>query len=469
MRSYHAFIFNRFNFTFALVLSFAALKAQCFEPDASIWKDTWASCTPTTNPNTANSTSHWIQYDLGRVRRLSKSWIWNTNDPDKLDQGFRDVKIDYSLDGENWMFWGNYTFSKGTGAAVYGGFPGPDLVGIQARYILITAQSNYGDLGCFGLAEVKFNLLPYPEGRSADGTYENCQPITDVEVEITGQTEALITWEPLPNTDFYLVEYRLIGTEEWQQAPDDYSEAFLNNLVALETYEYQITRLCASELSSPVRGTFTLSEEAICATADEVEIFLAEVGPTEAFLYWPLEDLPLANMTAMLIPEDGTPADAITINLTESEVFLQDLLPATTYEFTVSYTCGDQSFTLEEFIFTTQGEGEGICAAVGELSVEAIDYNSASFSWAGGDGTTEYTIIYAIEDDEDWTTVTTEQPDITLANLMAEELYVIVVGVRCGDNLLYSPPFYFFTEPLVSTNDSSLEQRTVKTFPNPTR
>ena len=87
------------------------------------------------------------------MRNLSKTWVWNTNDPDKVDQGFKTVRIDYSEDGENWTNWGEMTFPKAQGEAVYGGFAGPDLQNVKAQYVLLTAISNYGDATCAGCGQ----------------------------------------------------------------------------------------------------------------------------------------------------------------------------------------------------------------------------------------------------------------------------------------------------------------------------
>ncbi|MEM7374608.1 MAG: discoidin domain-containing protein [Bacteroidota bacterium] len=156
----------------ALSIIFALCQISCSDSskaDASIWLDPWVSCTPTANPITKYGNSHWIHYDFGSVRTLSKSWIWNTNDPQKLNQGFKKVSIDYSEDGETWTHYGEMNFPKAEGKAVYGGFAGPDLVGVKARYMLLTALSNHGDPACSGITEVKFNLLPIEPAKENEG------------------------------------------------------------------------------------------------------------------------------------------------------------------------------------------------------------------------------------------------------------------------------------------------------------
>ncbi|MEM6633271.1 MAG: discoidin domain-containing protein [Bacteroidota bacterium] len=151
-----------------LLLSFFTFQssAQCVNGNIETWRNTWESCRVTSNPNPQRSPSHWVRYDFGTAHRLSKSRIWNANDPTKLNTGFRNVIVDYSLDGTTWTELGTYEFTQGTGEAIYGGFEGPDFAAIRARYVLFTATSNWGDASCYGLAEVKFNLSkenPIPE------------------------------------------------------------------------------------------------------------------------------------------------------------------------------------------------------------------------------------------------------------------------------------------------------------------
>jgi Secretion system C-terminal sorting domain/F5/8 type C domain len=131
--------------------------SQCF-PDrhSTNFYDGWISCEAAPNPNPARPVSHFIQYDFGKVYKLGQMTIWNTNDPSHLDWGMRDVAIDYSTDGENWLTAGDFTFPQASGLSTYEGAEGPHLNDIEARYLLITALNNYGG-ECFGLSEMKVN------------------------------------------------------------------------------------------------------------------------------------------------------------------------------------------------------------------------------------------------------------------------------------------------------------------------
>lgn len=128
--------------------------AQCY-PDrhSTNFFDGWISCEPAMSPNPDRPESHFILYDFVKVFKLGQMRIWNTNDPSYLDSGMRDVAIDYSTDGITWYHAGDYVFPQASGLSTYEGEAGPNLDDIEARYLLITALTNYGG-ECYGLSEM---------------------------------------------------------------------------------------------------------------------------------------------------------------------------------------------------------------------------------------------------------------------------------------------------------------------------
>ncbi|MEJ2649654.1 MAG: hypothetical protein P8016_14745, partial [Sedimentisphaerales bacterium] len=52
------------------------------------------------NPGAPNSV--WIQYDFDKVYKLHQMLVWNYNYPMLLKAGFKDVIVEYSLDGQTW-------------------------------------------------------------------------------------------------------------------------------------------------------------------------------------------------------------------------------------------------------------------------------------------------------------------------------------------------------------------------------
>jgi len=138
----------------ALVMMQTSVFSQCF-PDrhSTNYFDGWISCEPTISPNPDRPVSHFIMYDFGKVYSLGQMTIWNTNDPSHLDWGMREVAIDYSTNGQTWQHAGDFTLPQASGLSTYEGAEGPNLNDIEARYLLITALTNYGG-ECYGLSEM---------------------------------------------------------------------------------------------------------------------------------------------------------------------------------------------------------------------------------------------------------------------------------------------------------------------------
>lgn len=135
------------------------LLAQCF-PDRhnTSWYDGWISCEKSSNPNASRGKSHWILYDLNYSYLLGKMHFWNSNAPDYLTDGIKTAAIDVSMDGVNWDEIGQFDIEMAQGKSSYEGVEGPDLGGIEARYVLITGISNWGGF-CYGLGEVKIEVM----------------------------------------------------------------------------------------------------------------------------------------------------------------------------------------------------------------------------------------------------------------------------------------------------------------------
>ena len=135
----------------------ASLSAQCF-PDrhSTNWFDAWISCKANPSPNPANGSGHWILYDLKNPYLIDKIKIWNVNDPDHLNWGMKDIRIEYSSDSLEWHSAGEFILNKGEGTNRYEGMDWFDVVIPEARYILITGLSNFGG-SCSGLAELRFS------------------------------------------------------------------------------------------------------------------------------------------------------------------------------------------------------------------------------------------------------------------------------------------------------------------------
>ncbi len=115
----------------------------------------------------------WIQFDLGKVYKLHELLIWNYNvmfEP-VLGFGLKDVTIEYSVDGTDWVTLGDAEFAKATAKADYVANTAVDLGGVAAQSVRLIVNSGWGMMGQYGLSEVRFMYIPVQarEPEPADG------------------------------------------------------------------------------------------------------------------------------------------------------------------------------------------------------------------------------------------------------------------------------------------------------------
>jgi len=106
----------------------------------------------------------WIEYDLGKVYKLHEMWVWNSNEglETMIGIGFKEVVIEYSANGTEFTTLGTtYEFAQAPGSVDYAHNTTVDMGGTAARYIRLTANSNWFDiLEQYSLSEVRFFHVP---------------------------------------------------------------------------------------------------------------------------------------------------------------------------------------------------------------------------------------------------------------------------------------------------------------------
>ncbi len=106
----------------------------------------------------------WIEYEFDKIYKLHQMWVWNSNESLEpvIGLGFKDVFIEYSLNGTDYTTLGTTAeFAKAPGAPDYAHDTTVDLSGVAANYVRLTANSNWGGiLNQYGLSEVRFFHIP---------------------------------------------------------------------------------------------------------------------------------------------------------------------------------------------------------------------------------------------------------------------------------------------------------------------
>jgi hypothetical protein len=131
----------------------------------------------------ADVDGRWIQYDLGQAYKLQSAHVWNHNSQTEsfLGYGIKEARIETSTDGETWTEFGIVEIPQAPGKNSYTGSD-VALDGVLARYVKVTAVSNYSALGLAqaGLSEVQFSYIPVQarEPQPADGSATSGVDIT---------------------------------------------------------------------------------------------------------------------------------------------------------------------------------------------------------------------------------------------------------------------------------------------------
>jgi len=141
----------------------------------------------------------WIQFEFDRVYALREMLVWNSNQTLELFFGFgaKDVTVEYSADGREWIFLKNAEFARAPGSAGYRANTTVDFDGAAVRYVRLTIHSNWGGiLPQYGLSEVRFFAFPTIAGdpRPADGA-------TFVDPDVT------LRWSPGFGAEQHIVHF----------------------------------------------------------------------------------------------------------------------------------------------------------------------------------------------------------------------------------------------------------------------
>jgi hypothetical protein len=106
----------------------------------------------------------WIEFEFQSVQKVYEMWVWNSNGSQETDfgLGFKDVKIEYSVDGIVYTTLGTtHEFTQAPGEVDYAHNTTIAMEGVAAKYVRLTANSNWGGyLEKFGLSEVRFFSIP---------------------------------------------------------------------------------------------------------------------------------------------------------------------------------------------------------------------------------------------------------------------------------------------------------------------
>ncbi len=196
-----------------------------------------------------------IVFTFAQVEKLDRTRVWNHNTQTEgiLGFGVKEALIETSLDGETWSEFGTVTLAQASGSNNYRGDE-VDLAGMVAKYVKLTALSNYSmiSLPQKGLAEVRFYAVPMCARRESPASgsagldprvalsWRSGREAVRHEVLLGTDPEALSTVATLDVAE-YLASLDLDSTVYWRvdEINDDADPAvWEGGLWTLETAEY---------------------------------------------------------------------------------------------------------------------------------------------------------------------------------------------------------------------------------------
>lgn len=228
----------------------------------------WTSCATSPNPNPARSGSqHWIKYDFNDIYKFKEARVWNYNVAGQTAKGFRQVVVDYSVDGTTWTpLGGVYNWPQAPGLVDYSGFVGPNFNDSKAKYILISAINNHGDASCSGFSKVTFEAAlcnpldtPCDDGdplTSYDKFDANCN-CKGVDINCGSDTLAL---GKISLTDPLFAARKRIESNSLVPNTQNISFTAGNSIVLLPGFEVKNSAVFSAEIASCIQQQFAANE-----------------------------------------------------------------------------------------------------------------------------------------------------------------------------------------------------------------
>jgi len=106
----------------------------------------------------------WIQYEFDGVKKLDIMKVWNSNSAAEgfIGYGVKEVKLEYSKDGETWTVFEDVNeFSRASGLPTYNQYDEIAFGGLAAKMVRFNIQNNWGGfIQSYSISEVQFYMIP---------------------------------------------------------------------------------------------------------------------------------------------------------------------------------------------------------------------------------------------------------------------------------------------------------------------
>jgi hypothetical protein len=223
----------------------------------------------------------WIEYEFDRVYRLLEMQVWNHNSFLERVVGFgiKDATVEYSVDGASWATVGTtHEFARGDSAAGYAANTIIDLSGMAAKYIKITANSNWGSLPQYGLSEVRFLYVPVLATKPDPASGATDMNVDDVSLRWRAGREAA-SHDVYLSTDEQAVINETISPVS-VPADSSYASYDTGTLDLSQTYYWKINEVNEAEIPTTWQGDVSNFSTREYLVVDDFELY-NDLDPTD--------------------------------------------------------------------------------------------------------------------------------------------------------------------------------------------
>jgi cellulose/xylan binding protein with CBM9 domain len=257
----------------------------------------------------------YIQYEFDTVYKLHEMLVWNYNIQFEMILGFglKDVTVEYSENGTDWIVLGDEVLAQATALDTYTANTAVAFSGVAARAVRITVNSGQGLMGQFGLSEVCFLAIPVQarEPEPANG-------------EAGVGIDAALSWRVGRDAISYEVS---VGTDPAALPPVDAVSGTSYDPGPLDlatTYSWQVTSLLDTESWAGSVWSFATQMYLVVddfeAYNDEdnviyetwVDGWINETGSTVGYLSGPFAETTIVNSGKQSMPLSYDNADVST-------------------------------------------------------------------------------------------------------------------------------------------------------------
>lgn len=244
---------------------------------------------------------------------------------------------------------------------------------------------------------------------------------------ITSNT-ANLNWSSYVGASSYNVQYRAVGAANWITQMTTSTSLTITNLLAATAYQFQVESSCSATntsgfgvpvsfttLALPCLAPAGLSANSVTATAAD----LSWIAPSNATSY------------AVSYRLNGS-SSWINLNSATSFLAVSNLTPSSTYEFQVQSVCTSGSSAFSSI--STFSTSNPSCAVPQNLGASNASVSSATVSWDGVVGASNYLVEYRVAGTSIWTSQSNTATSAVLNGLFSSSTYEFHVQSTCSNS-----------------------------------